>query len=169
MPNNNTPTTTKPPDIHNRIDETSPGASFCTDKLKAAGSCLGGWARVGAAVNAARAAAKKDGAAFLYLDAGDQLDGSLWDVVYKGMATAEILNAVKPDAMVRRLPQFVCGAVLRSVGAVRCVWGIVGGWRRAPSALSFHTHTLLNSHPQPLPLFSLSAGRRLGNDAQTLG
>jgi hypothetical protein len=34
-------------------------------------------------------------------DAGDQFDGSLWDVLYRGYATAVIQNIVKPDAMVR--------------------------------------------------------------------
>lgn len=34
-------------------------------------------------------------------DAGDQFDGTLWDVVYKGAATAVMQNIVKPDAMVR--------------------------------------------------------------------
>jgi hypothetical protein len=33
-------------------------------------------------------------------DAGDQFDGSLWDVVYKGAATAVMQNIAKPDAMV---------------------------------------------------------------------
>ena len=35
-------------------------------------------------------------------DAGDEFDGTLWDVVYKGLATAKLQNMARPDAMVRR-------------------------------------------------------------------
>lgn len=34
-------------------------------------------------------------------DIGDEFDGTLWDVVYKGQATAQVQNMVQPDAMVR--------------------------------------------------------------------
>ncbi|GBF87994.1 hypothetical protein Rsub_00706 [Raphidocelis subcapitata] len=86
-------------DVHNRIEETAPGASVCLDEQKAAGVCLGGWGRIATAVKGARKQAARENAGFLFLDAGDEFDGSLWDVVFKGAATAVMQNIAKPDAM----------------------------------------------------------------------
>lgn len=86
-------------DVHNRIEETAPGASVCLPEQREAGICVGGWGRIATAVRAARQQAAKQNAGFLFLDAGDEFDGSLWDVVYKGAASAVMQNLVKPDAM----------------------------------------------------------------------
>ncbi|GBF87697.1 hypothetical protein Rsub_00408 [Raphidocelis subcapitata] len=87
-------------DVHNRIEETSTTSAACGPEQREAGLCLGGWARIATAVDWARKAAKKEKAAgFLFLDVGDQFDGTLWDIVYKGQATARLQNIVKPDAM----------------------------------------------------------------------
>ena len=113
-------------DVHNRIEETSPAGSYCDAKQRAKGVCVGGWARIGAAVGTARRQAAREGAGFLFLDAGDEFDGSLWDVVYKGLATADVQNAVMPDAMVRAGAgggggfEGVKGARWRGVEPARC-------------------------------------------------
>ncbi|KIY99167.1 Protein 5NUC [Monoraphidium neglectum] len=88
-------------DVHNRIEQTSTSSTTCSDAQAASGLCLGGWGRISSYVNAARKKAAAAKAAFLFLDAGDQFDGTLWDVVYKGAATAKMQNIVKPDVMVR--------------------------------------------------------------------
>ncbi|KAI8473348.1 MAG: Metallo-dependent phosphatase-like protein [Monoraphidium minutum] len=83
-------------DVHNRIQQTSPSGAACG---AASQLCLGGWARISTAVASARAEAARAKAPFLFLDIGDEFDGTLWDIVYRGMATARIQNMVQPDAM----------------------------------------------------------------------
>lgn len=86
-------------DVHNRIEQTAPSASVCVEEQAAENICVGGWARISTAVNAARKRAADQKAGFLFLDAGDEFDGSLWDVVAPGYATSVMQNIVKPDAM----------------------------------------------------------------------
>jgi hypothetical protein len=54
-------------DVHNRIEQTSPGGAVCMPEQAAAGVCVGGWGRIGSAVGAARKAAADKGAGFLFL------------------------------------------------------------------------------------------------------
>lgn len=64
---------------------------------------MGGWPRVSTAVNSLRLQAQKEGAAFLFLHAGDEFTGTMWDAVYQGQTVApQLLNMVKPNAMVRQ-------------------------------------------------------------------
>jgi hypothetical protein len=86
-------------DVHNRIEETSTTSATCSPEQRAKGVCLGGWARIATAVADARRQAAADGAGFLFLDIGDEFDGTLWDIRYKGQATAAIQRIVRPDAM----------------------------------------------------------------------
>jgi hypothetical protein len=57
----------RPPDVHNRIEETAAGSAACLPEAAAAGTCLGGWGRITAAVEDARKKAAADGAEFLFL------------------------------------------------------------------------------------------------------
>jgi hypothetical protein len=66
-------------------------------------------------------------------DIGDEFDGTLWDIVYKGQATAKLQNMVKPDAMVRRRGQ---------TGRVAWAWGYGAAWQTwcgpQPAGTSHH-------------------------------
>jgi hypothetical protein len=53
--------------VHNRIEQTAPGASVCLQEQAADGVCVGGWGRLTTAVRAAREQAQKEGAGFLFL------------------------------------------------------------------------------------------------------
>jgi hypothetical protein len=99
-------------------------------------------------------------------DAGDQFDGSLWDVVYRGAATAVIQNLQPPDAMQVRVGGcagavvvlLLCCRVLLCAAVVVLLCAVVlarGGGasllassrnNRQPSHLS-HTHHLLPPSP----------------------
>lgn len=61
-------------------------------------------------------------------DIGDEFDGTLWDIVYKGAATARLQNIVKPDAMVRAPPARACWG-LRGPGPASGV--VLSGSQRA--------------------------------------
>lgn len=88
-------------DVHNRIEEEDPTTSTpCSPKAQAAGTCVGGWPRISSAVKSLRLQAQKEGAAFFFLDAGDEFTGTMWDAVYQGQTVAPLLlNKVKPDVM----------------------------------------------------------------------
>lgn len=90
-------------DVHNRLEEEDPTTSTpCSPSSRQKGICVGGWARISSAVKSLRLQARKEGAAFFFLDAGDEFTGTMWDVVYQGQTVApRILNMVAPDAMVR--------------------------------------------------------------------
>jgi hypothetical protein len=92
-------------DVHNRIEEEDPTTSTpCSAKARAAGTCVGGWPRISSAVKSLRLQAQKEGAAFFFLDAGDEFTGTMWDAVYQGQTVAPLLlNKVKPDVMVSGL------------------------------------------------------------------
>lgn len=68
---------------------------MCVDNTTA-NSCYGGYSRLAQAVNNERNANRNP--VFLF-DAGDQFTGTLWDTLYKGRATAEVQNLLRPDAM----------------------------------------------------------------------
>ncbi|WP_207461726.1 bifunctional metallophosphatase/5'-nucleotidase [Azospirillum sp. SYSU D00513] len=79
-------------DVHGRYDQTSASGSYCTPKSLAEGKCVGGAARL-----ATRLAALRTGNA-LFLDAGDQFQGTLFYTVHKQAAPLAILSLLKPDA-----------------------------------------------------------------------
>jgi len=53
--------------VHNRIEQTAPSASVCVEEQAAENICVGGWARISTAVNAARKRAADQKAGFLFL------------------------------------------------------------------------------------------------------
>lgn len=79
-------------DVHARYEPVTTGGSTCDAKADLAGKCVGGAARLATALAAARA-----GVNALYLDAGDQFQGSLLYTLHKGEATRAILDLLKPD------------------------------------------------------------------------
>uniref|UniRef100_A0A383W8U0 5'-Nucleotidase C-terminal domain-containing protein n=1 Tax=Tetradesmus obliquus TaxID=3088 RepID=A0A383W8U0_TETOB len=88
-------------DVHNRLEEEEPLTAIpCQPKTKALGRCVGGWPRISTEIKALRLQAAREGAAFWFLDAGDEFTGSLWDVTYKGAVTPYVQKAVGQDAMV---------------------------------------------------------------------
>ncbi|KAF6254137.1 Metallo-dependent phosphatase-like protein [Scenedesmus sp. NREL 46B-D3] len=88
-------------DVHNRLEEEEPlTANPCQPKTKALGQCVGGWPRISSEIKALRKQAAREGAAFWFLDAGDEFTGSLWDVTYRGAVTPYVQKTVGQDAMV---------------------------------------------------------------------
>lgn len=84
-------------DFHSRIESINKFDSTCSAEDEGKGECFGGAARLLTAINQTR-----DGLAgknVLTLNAGDNFQGSLFYTMYKGAAEAEMLNAMKFDAM----------------------------------------------------------------------
>ncbi|WP_207481270.1 bifunctional metallophosphatase/5'-nucleotidase [Arenibaculum pallidiluteum] len=79
-------------DVHARYDETTSQGSFCTDKDRAENKCLGGAARLQTKLRELRTPDS------LFLDAGDQYQGTLYYTFYKSGAVQTILSMLKPDA-----------------------------------------------------------------------
>jgi len=85
-------------DWHSRIQSINAFESTCSDEDEAAGECLGGAGRLVTAVKDARDALQ--GQNVIFLNAGDNFQGSLFYTTYKGAVEAEFLNLMKTDAMV---------------------------------------------------------------------
>ena len=84
-------------DFHSRIESINKFDSTCSAEEEGKGECFGGAARLLTAINETRAALA--GKNVLTLNAGDNFQGSLFYTMYKGTAEAEMLNAMKFDAM----------------------------------------------------------------------
>ncbi|MEO1490685.1 MAG: bifunctional metallophosphatase/5'-nucleotidase [Pseudomonadota bacterium] len=82
-------------DFHSRIEPINAFDSTCSVQANAEGTCFGGSARLLTAIRAARAAAPNS----LLVDGGDQFQGTLFYTYYKGVAAAEMMNALGYDAM----------------------------------------------------------------------
>lgn len=84
-------------DWHSRIESNNKYESTCSAEDEAEGNCFGGAARLVTATRDYRAA--HDGENVIFLNAGDNFQGSLFYTTYKGAAEAEFLNIMKPDVM----------------------------------------------------------------------
>jgi len=84
-------------DWHSRIESNNKFESTCSDEDEAKGDCIGGAARLVTAVRQERE--KLNDQNVIFLNAGDNFQGSLFFTTYHGAAEAEFLNIVKPDAM----------------------------------------------------------------------
>lgn len=84
-------------DWHSRIESISKYDSTCSEKDEGEGACFGGAARLVTAIREARAA--MSGENVIFLNAGDNFQGSLFYTTYKGDAEAEFLNVMKPEVM----------------------------------------------------------------------
>jgi 5'-nucleotidase / UDP-sugar diphosphatase len=84
-------------DFHSRIESINKFDSTCSAEDEGKGECFGGAARLLTAINETRS--KLSGKNVLLLNAGDNFQGSLFYTMYKGSVEAEMLNAMKFDAM----------------------------------------------------------------------
>lgn len=84
-------------DWHSRIESINRFDSTCSSDDEQEGKCFGGAARLVTAVGDARAR-YADGNV-LFLNAGDNFQGTLFYSTYKGAVEAEFLNLMKTDAM----------------------------------------------------------------------
>lgn len=80
-------------DNHARIEETSEDSGKCS----ATGPCFAGVARRFTKVSEIRKQEKN----VLFLDAGDQFQGTVWFNYYKGEEAAHFMNKLGYDAMVK--------------------------------------------------------------------
>jgi 5'-nucleotidase / UDP-sugar diphosphatase len=79
-------------DVHARYDQTTATGGFCTPKDEAEKKCIGGAARLQTKLKELR------GGDALFLDAGDQFQGTLFYTQYKHGAVQTVLGMLKPDA-----------------------------------------------------------------------
>jgi 5'-nucleotidase len=84
-------------DFHSRIESINKYDSTCSAEEEAKNECFGGAARLKTAIDQTRAGLA--GKNTLLLNAGDNFQGSLFYTTYKGAVEAEVLNAMKFDAM----------------------------------------------------------------------
>ncbi|MFB9952481.1 5'-nucleotidase C-terminal domain-containing protein [Rhizobium puerariae] len=86
-------------DFHSRIESINKTDSTCSAEDEGKGECFGGAARLLSAINQTRDALKAQNKNVILLNGGDNFQGSLFYTTYKGGAEAEVLNAMKFDAM----------------------------------------------------------------------
>lgn len=86
-------------DLHSRIESINGSDSTCSAEDEGAGKCFGGIARVATKVQELRDSLKAAGENVIFLDAGDQFQGSLMYTTYKGAVEAEFMERIHPDAM----------------------------------------------------------------------
>lgn len=84
-------------DWHSRIESINKYDSTCSAEDETEGKCFGGAARLVTAAAARRGAL--EGENVLFLNAGDNFQGSLYYTTYKGAVEAEFLNQMGTDAM----------------------------------------------------------------------
>ncbi len=83
-------------DVHARFEETNTFGGACSITELSDGSCFGGVARRHHLVQTLRNKHNN----LLFLDGGDQFQGTLWFNYYKGMAAAHFMNMLQYDVMV---------------------------------------------------------------------
>ena len=86
-------------DVHARFEQTDKYTAKCSPAKVAEGKCFGGIARRVTKVRELRASNPN----VLFVDAGDQYQGTLWFYVHKGAAAAHFMNKISYDAMVGTL------------------------------------------------------------------
>lgn len=80
-------------DVHSHFDEFYPSnGNNCTNQSK---GCVGGYARLKTVLDQSRPTKANS----LFLDAGDEFQGTLFYNFYKGEKTAQVLNQIGVDAM----------------------------------------------------------------------
>lgn len=81
-------------DFHARFEETNEGSNACTTP----GSCIGGYARVVTKVKELMNTHSDKNV--VYLNAGDNFQGTLWYNIGRWQVTSEFLNMLPADAIV---------------------------------------------------------------------
>jgi 5'-nucleotidase len=84
-------------DFHSRVESINKYDSTCSAEDEAKNACFGGAARLKTAIDQTRAGLA--GKNVLTLDGGDSFQGSMFYTTYKGAVEAEMMNAMKFDAM----------------------------------------------------------------------
>ncbi|MGR3435154.1 MAG: bifunctional metallophosphatase/5'-nucleotidase [Shimia sp.] len=84
-------------DLHSRIESINRFDSTCDAEGEAEGACFGGVARVATMFDQLRE--ELAGENVIFVDAGDQFQGSLIYTTYKGSVAAEMMEAIGFDAM----------------------------------------------------------------------
>ncbi|WP_144186209.1 bifunctional metallophosphatase/5'-nucleotidase [Elioraea rosea] len=86
-------------DVHARHDPVNRLGGACRSVDETSGACLGGSARLAAAVASERRVAEDAGRRVLVVDAGDQFMGSLFYSHWRGEAERRVMEAIGYDAM----------------------------------------------------------------------
>ena len=86
-------------DFHSRIEAINGSDSTCSAADAAEDKCFGGIARLATKVNELRDSLIADGQNVIFVDAGDQFQGSLMFTTYRGAVEAEFMEQLRPDAM----------------------------------------------------------------------
>ncbi|MGR3491082.1 MAG: bifunctional metallophosphatase/5'-nucleotidase, partial [Shimia sp.] len=84
-------------DLHSRIESINRFDSSCNAEGEAEGECFGGVARIATQFDLLREQLSDQNV--IFVDAGDQFQGSLFYTTYKGEAAAEFMNAIGFDVM----------------------------------------------------------------------
>ncbi|XP_058124798.1 apyrase-like [Anopheles ziemanni] len=84
-------------DLHARFDETTTTSGVCKASDQAAGLCIAGLARVYGTIKKLRSDYANKSP--LYLNAGDNFQGSLWYTLLRGNVTADLISALPPKVM----------------------------------------------------------------------
>ena len=83
-------------DVHARFEQINKYSALCKPADEAKQLCYGGIARIKSKVDEIRARDPN----VLFLDAGDQYQGTLWFYTFGGNITAHFMNQLEYDAMV---------------------------------------------------------------------
>lgn len=88
--------------MHSRFEQTGKLGDKCSKTAASRNECFGGFPRVATKVKEFRQKAKKgEIPSVLYLNAGDTYSGTPWFSTYKDEISADFMNLLRPDAMVR--------------------------------------------------------------------
>lgn len=127
-------------DVHAHFDEFfATNGNNCTDRSR---GCVGGYARVKTVLDQSRSTKENS----LFLDAGDEFQGTLFYNFYKGEKTAEVLNQIGVDAMTLGNHEFDDGDDVLGEFLANLTFPVV-------SANIKSSHPVLNRTIQPYTIF----------------
>ncbi|KAJ4390869.1 hypothetical protein N0V93_004468 [Gnomoniopsis smithogilvyi] len=127
-------------DVHAHFDEFfATNGNNCTDRSR---GCVGGYARVKTTLDQSRPTKENS----LFLDAGDEFQGTLFYNFYKGEKTAEVLNQIGVDAMTLGNHEFDDGDDVLGEFLANLTFPIVSANIRS-------SHPVLNRTIQPYTIF----------------
>lgn len=127
-------------DVHAHFDEFfATNGNNCTDQTR---GCVGGYARVKTILDQSRPTKENS----LFLDAGDEFQGTLFYNFYKGEKTAEVLNQIGVDAMTLGNHEFDDGDDVLGEFLANLTFPVV-------SANIQSSHPVLNRTIQPYTIF----------------
>lgn len=105
-------------DMHARFEQTDKFSEKCSEENAQAGACYGGFARVSSIIKSYRNGAKKGNSAVLYLNAGDTYFGTPWFSLFEHKIASDLMNMLKPDAMVTPKHTTSCDTLIIGVSDV---------------------------------------------------